>query len=273
MHCGNNLKQIGLAIQNYETTCRCLPAARTGTPHLWSASAQILPCLEGNTVFNIIDFRKSPLDVANAAAVRTVIPTYLCPSDPRPERIHPDFGGNNYVANAGTGVASSGSFRPEDGPQDGVFYDRSAVRWADIRDGLSNTAAYSETTKGSGQDSSGPAPASAGLQYAQGSPAGPLSDSYCAALAFWSGQRGREWARGSFIYATFNHYLPPNSKTSDCLAGNVFGRIAARSLHRGGVNVVFCDGHVAFVHDGVELATWRALATRNGSEVVSSGTL
>ena len=43
----------------------------------------------------------------------------------------------------------------------------------------------------------------------------------------------------------------------------------ARSLHPGGVNVLFCDGHAAFVRDGVALPAWRAIATRAGGEVVS----
>lgn len=164
LQCQNHLKQIGLALQNYEGISRCLPGARTGTPHLWSGSAQILPHLEGNAVFDAIDFKYSPLQAANAAAVRSIVPTYLCPSD-SPDRLHPNFGPNNYVANAGTGVQSAGSFRPEDGLQDGVFFDRSAIRFAQVTDGLSNTAAYSETIKGTGADSTGPAPQDAQRQY------------------------------------------------------------------------------------------------------------
>ena len=45
---------------------------------------------------------------------------------------------------------------------------------------------------------------------------------------------------------------------------------AARSNHSGGVNVLFCDGHVAFAKNTVAVTVWRALATRNGGEVVSS---
>ena len=42
---------------------------------------------------------------------------------------------------------------------------------------------------------------------------------------------------------------------------------AARSRHNGGVNLALCDGSVRFVRDSIELATWRALATRAGGEV------
>ena len=158
MSCTNHLKQIGLALQNYEGTNRCLPSARTGSPHLWSAQAQILPYLEGGNVYQTINFNYGVLDPTNVDAVKAIIPTYLCPSDTQ-ARLHPNFGPNNYVANAGTGLQNGGSFRdygPEGTqPIDGVFYDRSAVRFADITDGLSNTAAYSETIKGTGSDTSG----------------------------------------------------------------------------------------------------------------------
>jgi prepilin-type processing-associated H-X9-DG protein len=45
---------------------------------------------------------------------------------------------------------------------------------------------------------------------------------------------------------------------------------SARSNHPGGVNAAFADGHVAFVKDSVSQATWRALGTRSGGEVLSA---
>ena len=176
----------------------------------------------------------------------------------------------------GTGLQNGGSFRPEDGPEaiDGVFFERSSTAFAEITDGLSNTAAFSETIKGTGVDSLGAAPQDRRLQYGQGPSLTPVTDAFCTgSITLWSGQRGREWARGSFIYATFNHYLTPNSKSLDCLSGNVGGRMAARSFHSGGVNVLFVDGHIQFVKDTVNVSTWRAIATRSGGEVISSDQL
>jgi len=281
--CVNNLKQIGLALQNYESTHGRLPSARTGSPQLWSALAQILPNLEGGALFNAINFNHTslpsaaqPLGVTNTTAVSTIITTYLCPSDPQQSRLDPGFGPNNYVANAGSGLQNGGSYRPEDGPQaiDGVFFDRSSVRFAEITDGLSNTAAFSETIKGTGIDTVGTAPQNRLLQYGQGPSLTPVTDSFCSgSITLWSGQRGREWARGSFIYSSFNHYLTPNNKAFDCLSGNVIGRMSARSYHSGGANVLFLDGHVMFAKDSVNVSAWRAIATRNGGEVISSDQL
>jgi len=283
MQCTNNLKQIGLAVQNYEGTHSVLPSARTGSPHLWSALAQILPNIEGGAVFNAINFNftslpsaAEPLGIVNTTATRMIVSTFLCPSDGRQDRLDPNFGPNNYVANAGTGLQNGGSFRPEDGTQriDGVFFERSAVRFPEITDGLSNTAAFSETIKGTGTDNTGSAPQNQLLQYGQGPSLTPVTDAFCSgSISLWSGQRGREWVRGSFIYATFNHYMTPNNKAYDCLSGNVIGRMAARSFHSGGVNTLFLDGHVQFAKDSINVSTWRAIASRNGGELISSDQL
>jgi prepilin-type processing-associated H-X9-DG protein len=282
LNCTNNLKQIGLAVQNYESPNKCLPAARTGsgdTAHLWSSLAQILPYLEGGNVYQTVDFHYGVLQPANADAVKAIIPTYLCPSDVQAERVLPAYGPNNYMANAGTGLQNGASFRdygPEGAePIDGVFFDCSAVRFAEVFDGLSNTAAFSETIKGNGVNTS-PSTASIDLkyQYAQGPQLIAVTDEFCAnQITKWNGERGHSWARGNLLSAAYNHYMAPNSKTCDCLAGNVMGRIAARSYHPGGVNVLFLDGHVRFASDTVDLATWRAIATRRGGEVIEFGTL
>jgi len=281
--CTNNLKQIGLAIHNYESVHSRLPSARTGSPHLWSSLAQMLPMLEGTSVQNAINFQLGslpaparPWDYGNTTALATVIRTFLCPSDPGPEKLTPDFGPNNYMANSGTGRQNGGSFRQEDGFEqvDGVFYDRSSVRFSEVIDGLSNTAAFTESIKGNGIDTVGSTAANPFLQYAQGPALTSISDDFCRnSIIGWVGQRGREWARGSFIYATINFYRTPNHAMYDCMSGNVIGRMSARSYHPGGVNVLFLDGHVRFVKSSISETTWWAVSTRNRGEVISADAL
>src|SRR5205085_7413678 len=85
----------------------------------------------------------------------------------------------------------------------------------------------------------------------------------------WNSKRGEQWINGHFGNTLYNHYYPPNVAGKwDC--GNASHNKAlstARSNHAGGVNLLFCDGSVRFVSDGVRLATCRALATRAGGEV------
>jgi prepilin-type processing-associated H-X9-DG protein len=73
---------------------------------------------------------------------------------------------------------------------------------------------------------------------------------------------------GHYGDTLYNHYFPPNAVEWDC--GNAYHNKAltsARSMHSSGVQVMFCDGHLAFIDDGVDLSVWRAFATRSGDEV------
>jgi prepilin-type processing-associated H-X9-DG protein len=279
MQCTNNLKQIGLALHNYEGSIGTFPPGRTSWPNVWSSLANILPQIEGGTQFNALNFSFPSIDLSpsggltnapNTTAVMTIVKSFLCPSDPR-DRLDPAFGPNNYVANAGTGTLNGGSFKIISGAPlpDGVFYDQSDVRLADITDGLSRTVAYSETLKGSGQDSAGPTPQDARLQFVI-TASSVINPSTCSTIASWSGDRGREWARGSFVLASYNHFYTPNSRSPDCSnTGRAAAITAPRSRHPGGVNALFCDGHVQFIKDSVNPISWRGIATRGGAEVVS----
>jgi len=290
MQCVNNMKQIGIALHNYEGSYSLFPPGRTNYPHLWSSLAQLMPSMEGIALFNAINFNfPSELNTAPYPANTTVetatIKQFLCPTD-GVTMVIPVFGATNYVACAGTGTLNNGNFNVVTGAPlpDGVFYNTSNTHIADVTDGLSATVAFSETVKGNGQANTsttydkrrqfalfntsgyltGSLPASAFLP-----PSTYLS--VCATPDAWSNDRGQEWSRGSFIMASYNNFYTPNSSYPDCTdAGRNAAVTAARSLHPGGVNTLFCDGHIQFTKDSVGLTTWRALSTRAGNEVVSS---
>ena len=121
--CMNNLKQMGLALHNYHDANQSFPAGKgpsfVGAPVYarWSIHSQLLPYIEQNNLFTSIDFTKPPQTPGmervinfmpawqnpgriNAAACRTLVPTFICPSDPAPTS--GDWPGqNNYYANQG----------------------------------------------------------------------------------------------------------------------------------------------------------------------------
>jgi prepilin-type processing-associated H-X9-DG protein len=103
---------------------------------------------------------------------------------------------------------------------------------------------------------------------------GPNIGCNSSAIAGWRLDKGYAWWDGDMRSGLYNHYLTPNSKTFDCWQNSPPhdpAIKAARSNHPGGVVTLFCDGHVAFVKDSVNIITWRALATRAGGEIVSAG--
>ncbi len=307
MQCVNNLKQIGLALHNYEGSYGMLPSARNGhsgssttNSEYWSALTMLLSTMEGTNLFNSINFSFGTLTGSfpnqgtvpqNATAEATAINTFICPSDGQ-GRVDPLWGGTNYMANCGTATLNSGSFNVTAGLPypDGPFYDQSSVRFAGITDGLSNTAGFSESIMGNDINTASPGsapPSSATRQYAATASGGitglsaalftPPATYLQACLsppAYWAGDRGREWSRGSYPLASYNHFLMPNSQYNDCVdSGRQAGIIGPRSFHSGGVNMLMLDGHVLFIKNTVSFATFRAIATINGGEVISSDQL
>jgi prepilin-type N-terminal cleavage/methylation domain-containing protein len=169
MSCTNNLKQIGLGLHMYHDHHGCLPAGwrgynATGGPNPlgepgWAWAACILPFVEQEAVAaNLIHFDQSIAAPENEAARMLPLPLFRCPSDTGEKMF-------TWVPDSGTGptleLATSnyiGVFGAEnvhkcgevpDGQQctaDGTFFHNSAVRFADIRDGLSNTFIAGERT-------------------------------------------------------------------------------------------------------------------------------
>ncbi len=274
--CKNNLKQIGLALHNYEASHLCLPSGRVNFPKVFSAQAQLLPYIDGGNLRRLLDFNTAPTFcepcspmTTNDVAARTVVPIFLCPSD---TNIVPNsvFAPTNYAGCIGSGVGASASIKTGDG----VLYSGSGTRFADIKDGLSSTVAFGESTVGPGGKPSSPTggpPQDATVEVLELTGATVTTDAACVpgGSAVWSGLRGAKWLNGHYGDTLYNNYYQPNSRRFDCgNASHNFGLTAARSRHNGGVHITLCDGAVRFVSDKVDLAIWRNLATRAGREVV-----
>ena len=301
--CINNLKQIGIAIHNYESSFKVFPfgkgasygAAIPGTPVYarWSANSQLLMFIEQGNLFNSINFNFPPETPGmagavpfmppyqnpgreNATASRTQVAGFLCPSD---GQTVPEWaGGTNYTGNQQTwscdlGDEQSSTLAPAEQPR-GIFYFRSRVAVANVTDGLSNTAFYSEKVRGMAL----PDPRTD--MFVMGV-ASSLDDTYnqCKALPLTAppltSRQGMSWVMGEMCCTNYNHVSPPNSRTCASLGfsgtmANMAMQVPPSSRHPGGVNVLMGDGAVRFIKDSVDLATWRGLGTRNGGETLDS---
>ena len=305
-NCQSNLRQLGIALQGYHEIHNTfppnlVPGGQPGSGGYigyfqgnWGVMAYLTPLIEQSQVYDQLNLQSPTYafngtgyviaDAGNRAAFSTLIPLYLCPSDvgvkvSRDYGMDAGIGPTNYCANMGTGLdpGNQGRFGS---PyfSDGVFYADSKTRIADIPDGTSHTAAFSESIIGMGATVTGSAepPGPPQEWYKHLRFGTDIGDATCAAATGWNNANERQfaWYSGEIRCGSYNHYDTPNSGTYDCVANGPMsqgyiasGWKAARSRHTGGVNVALCDGSARFVSDSVDTASWRALATRNGNEI------
>lgn len=158
--------------------------------------------------------------------------------------------------------------------QTGVFYYLSRVRSADVRDGLSQTAFFSEHRRGNG----GPDPKSDLFVIpAQTTLAGTYSTCMglnTATATPLTSKWGYSWVMGENCCSQYNHVAVPN--TTSCagtgFAGtmaNMAMQVSASSHHAGGVHVLMGDGAVNFANNNIDLTVWRSIGTRSGREAVA----
>ena len=272
MQCQNNLKQMALAAHNYHDANGKLPPGRDANE--LSVHAYLLPYIEQDNVYKLIDFTVA-WDHANNATARAVpVKTFLCPSDPVTQ-VPAGWAGNNYRSNQGSGLLHG---QPPTSPSNpnygmpapnGPFVPTRTVTLPGISDGTSNTAAFSEHLKG---DFNNGVSTATDTFWPQTNPATQdEAVAQCAAIdpANLSHQRvsdvGAPWIQGYHSTTAYFHVGPPNSRS--CMFPP--GRIAttASSAHSGGVNVSMCDGSVRFVSNSIPLISWRAIGSRDGGEV------
>jgi prepilin-type N-terminal cleavage/methylation domain-containing protein/prepilin-type processing-associated H-X9-DG protein len=275
--CGNNLKQIGLALHQYHDANGSFPAGRgVPLPTIFSAHARLLPFIEQQNLQNRIDFSAPPTTfsivggptydgTANFLPATTVVKAFLCPADIGDGHVPGSpYGATSYAANAGSGTVALGSLTGADG----VFYLGSAIGFRDLVDGSSQTAAFAERALGPGSGVTGDP-----RRLILVRPAGtdPTPAGCDAAAGNWFTERGGKWILGNYGNTLYNHYYLPNPDTWDCM--NIQQQkalAAARSAHPGGVTVLFCDGSVHFLRNNISLPIWRGLSTREGGEPVGN---
>jgi prepilin-type N-terminal cleavage/methylation domain-containing protein/prepilin-type processing-associated H-X9-DG protein len=298
--CKNNLKQIGLAIANYESTFTCLPfgkglnyAAPAPNYARWSVHSMILPYIDQQPLYNLLNFNFPPdtpgmggvvafmpaysTNGVNTAASQTKIPMFLCPSDGDSTTLA-WAGGNNYVGNQGSWLCDLGTAIPALSTtvptelNHGVFFYLSKIRMAAITDGVSNTVFFSEKIRGTGSPNPisdlfvMPTQTTLAGTYATCMTTNPASATPLTSV--W----GASWVMGENCCTLYNHISTPN--TISCAGTgftppmtNMAMQVTANSRHAGGVHIMMGDGSVRFVGNSINLGTWQGLATRDGGEV------
>jgi prepilin-type N-terminal cleavage/methylation domain-containing protein/prepilin-type processing-associated H-X9-DG protein len=288
--CANNLKQIGLALHNYESTNKSFPLnwmiSRVdpvrGYPwyiggHPYSAMTRILPFLEQPSLYASINFAVETYPDttlnANFTAYATNIAGFLCPSDGAST---PTLHGSNYRGNYGIGPRNTTNRESYDSGN-GFYSFPGVLGPYSFPDGLSHTVAYSERLRGTG----------GGDSVVPGRDFGNIAVMIscidrdadyalaCCRLAGTKGfpssrQAGFTWFFGDFECTAYNHAQEPNGRIPDAIYGpyGLAGIVTARSFHPGGVNSLMADGSARFVKESIARAAWRGLGTRNGDELV-----
>ena len=275
--CANNLKQIGLALHQHHNDLGALPPGyfwkdnpaiavfildrvepKVDWPNPvayikpewpgWGWAAFILPYLEQQSLFNSIDFN-APTVGPQAEAIRTtMLSIYTCPSD-RPTGLFTIYGRRGQrVVEAGTSsyaacFGANGDLYNAPATSNGLFARNSAVRFDDIKDGLSNTFAIGER----------------GALFAQ---------------TPWFGvvdQGSIRTTSGAPVYNSFIHPAP----------AMVMARFKTRTLndtwsepleffspHHGSMNALFADGSVRTISFAASMDYLLAIATRADGETV-----
>jgi prepilin-type N-terminal cleavage/methylation domain-containing protein/prepilin-type processing-associated H-X9-DG protein len=175
MQCVNNLKQIGLALQNYHDAVNCFPMGSSSgqsgsggysSKHYWSIHGAILPQLGQTPVYNAINFAwgsfadDSPMTLAtiiNLSVTQTQINTFLCPTDPNSTAnfdVYALTANNNYFGCIGATTDILGGFAVGAAslatvPYSGLFAYQQSKGFNQVTDGTSNTIAFAESTVGS----------------------------------------------------------------------------------------------------------------------------
>jgi prepilin-type processing-associated H-X9-DG protein len=254
--------------------------------------------MEQTPLYNATNFYLNPdrafgtesLQPENTTTMNAALATLLCPSDVF-RRLQDYSSSLNYLLATGTTYPLSPR-NPSGVPTTGVYFENSAVSFAAIRDGTSQTVAVSETVKSDlmigSQVWDGISPIN-GFVLTRGNDNvsnGPEITDYAtqctgAGLTLQN-TRGSRWPYGAPGHTMYNHIRTPNDKGEDCRGGlphsnrtnywwdRLSDDVTARSRHPGGVNALACDGSVRFVKDTVNVSVWRGLGTIAGGEVISS---
>jgi prepilin-type N-terminal cleavage/methylation domain-containing protein len=298
--CQNNLRQLGIALANFESAYRTYPPScvwsGTSTTDassgaVWSAQGRLLPFLEefaiGEELHRQLAVPYSQATLGSGQLISSLrIPALLCPSEPNTQVRNkadgtPEHAPLNYAVNLGTWMVFQPATRTGG---DGAFFPNSKLRTASFTDGLSKTIALAEvkTSTSYFRNAALPAPAQPTSPTAVCGMGGDFKNDLPIL-----GSGHTEWVDGRSHQTGFTSTFPPqttvpcprpsgtydidwtNQQEAKSLTAPTAAAITARSHHAGVVNHAMMDGSVHQATAAIAVDVWQALTTRSGAESVS----
>lgn len=235
--CSNNLKQIALAVHNYNDTLKKFPYASLWRTKFYSAFTATLPFLEGQNVFDQYDGKLSAFHPANGI-ISQEIPTFICPTMVRNREVYPERQEVGAISSYAVSVGNTDAWY---GPRNGAFRfdtDPETMRLSNILDGTSNTFLLGE------------------LDYG-------LRNYY------WSGTEEPRWGvtQWGIGYPGYSIATTKGVYNSDLLVQGFDEFMTFRSDHPLGCNFAMADGSVRFVSETTDKVVLDASATTRGGEI------
>lgn len=253
--CQSNLKQIGIALQGYHDANKKFPKGCNyydpyPSGQMFDWMAQLLPFVEQQGLFAMIDFTQQyhVPHASNNAAMKKHVPLFACPSQFAAPKLATccqhlpgidDVSAVSYSA-VSTHVPSLGNAEGHafTTTGSGIIFGQSKTRLADVTDGTSNTFAVSETYM-------------------------DFDTNWKIYLAGW----GSLYCPGSQCFVS--RYWANNNHITTAYGINQRAGVVAGgvdSLHFGGANFLYVDGHVRFIHENINQTLLENTTTRAGGE-------
>jgi len=256
--CKNNLKQLGLALHNYHGTHNTFPPGSMSVGNLFGAQVMLLPFLDQAPLYNQMNFRVNYNATQNLFALQIRVPGYYCPSFGNEMGTGSTTGTPCYALHyygvmgakgtapggatytiVGTTTGAHGGFATN-----GMLYQNSSTRFRDLTDGSSNTLIVGE------------------ISWDPTKIPGGYSNHHRGWIQGSGGTSG-----GNASYSAKN--IGSKIHSQGYGGTGYFNDISFGSNHTGGCHFVLGDGHVRFVSENINFATYLAAASRANGESLS----
>ncbi len=303
MQCSNNLKQMGLAVHNHESTYKYIPAwgkefaltdtyASTGNPFFtltgdarrpYGALGQLLPYLEAGNVSNLVDLKKALLDPVNSVppfpgarnvpALYTSLPFFICPSGPE---VPSDYGAYfrplGFPANQPFRLPRT-DYVPMRGlheslpPCVGLPRTRTHNAMLGSNDLIRKfTVKFGEVSDGLSNTICFIEEAGKQNRYFRGMQVPATAPGGGVNLNSFYG----DWNVARHVRGWGANVISNPRLLEGCSVINVLNDDNPYSFHTGGVQMVRGDGSVSFLSDGVDVGVFIGLTSRDGGETFAN---